>query len=181
VEEAIMGYNNPYTRYTTLEGFLSLSHRVRCLLRTWQRRTSEEEVARRGGVSVDLLRRLLAGGKAPAERLGKLLVLSTEEPPASLLYPCRTKGCPVRFDAPDAILRYCPECKAKVKAAKKAKALEWHRLHKHERPEPPERPAKKPVLASPCPECGTTRRREGALLYCPKRCDGGLVLIKRAS
>jgi hypothetical protein len=130
---------------------------------------------------VDLLRRLLAGGKAPAERLGKLLVLSTEEPPASLLYPCRTKGCPVRFDAPDAILRYCPECKAKVKAAKKAKALEWHRLHKHERPEPPERPAKKPVLASPCPECGTTRRREGALLYCPKRCDGGLVLIKRAS
>jgi ribosomal protein L44E len=178
VEEAIMGRGNPYTRYTTLEGFVVISHRVRALLRTWQRRTSEEEVARRGGVSVDLLRRLLAGGKAPAERLAKLLVLSAEEPPASLLYACRTKGCLVRFDAPDAQLRYCPECKAKSEAAKREKAAEWHRAHKHERPE---RPAKKPELASPCPECGTARRREGTLLYCPRRCDGGLVLVKRAS
>lgn len=173
-----MKRNTPYTRYTTLEGFITLSYRVRALLRTWQRRTSEEEVARRGGVSVDLLRRVLAGGKAPAERLGGLLALSTEEPPASLLYACRTKGCPVRFEAPDAILRYCPECKAKAEAARKARAAEWYQSTK---PDRPERPAKRPELASPCPECGTARRREGTLLYCPRRCDGGLVLVKRAS
>lgn len=168
----------PYTRYTTLEGYMTLSHRVRALLRTWQRRTSEEEVARRGGVSVDLLRRLLAGGKAPAERLGGLLTLSTEEPPASLLYACRTKGCPVRFEAPDAIPRHCPECREKAVVARRAAAAERYWSNK---PERPERPAKKPELASPCPECGTARRREGALLYCPRRCDGGLVLVKRAS
>jgi ribosomal protein L44E len=177
-EEVVMGYSNPHTRYLTLEGFATLSHRVRFLLRAWQRRTSEEEVAHRGGVSVDLLRRLLAGGRAPAERLAGLQLLSAEEPPASLLYPCRTKGCPVRFDAPDAQLRYCPECKAKAEAARKVRRYETYKALSIARPE---RPAKKPVLASPCPECGTTRRREGALLYCPKRCDGGLVLIKRAS
>jgi len=177
-EEVVMGYRNPHTRYTTLEGFATLSQRVRCLLRTWQRRTSEDEVARRGGVSVDLLRRLLAGGRAPAERLAGLQLLSTEEPPVSLLYACRAKGCPVRFEAPDALPRYCPECRAKVEAAKKARRHEAYTALSLARPE---RPAKKPELASPCPECGTARRREGTLLYCPRRCDGGLVLVKRAS
>ena len=170
-----MGYSNPHARYTTLEGFTSLSQRVRCLLRTWQRRTSEEEVARRGGVSVDLLRRLLAGGKAPAERLGKLLVLSTEEPPASLLYTCRTKGCPVRFDAPDAQLRYCPECKAKAEAAKKARGHEAYKarsLASTERPTEPTAPA---VQVSPCPACQGPRRVKEGMAYCAtRRCEAGL-------
>jgi hypothetical protein len=166
-----MGHK-PHTRYTTLEGYVTLSHRVRALLRTWQRRTSEEEVARRGGVSVDLLRRLLAGGKAPAERLGKLLTLSTEEPPASTLYPCRTRGCPVRFEAPDSQLRYCPECKAKAEAARKVRRYETYKALSLARPE---RPAKKPELASPCPECRGPRRVKEGMAYCVKdRCDAGL-------
>jgi len=173
-----MGHSTPYTRYTTLEGFITLSHRVRGILRTWQRRTSEEEVARRGGVSVDLLRRVLAGNRAPAERLAGLQALSAEEPPAALLYTCRSPGCSVRFDAPDSQLRYCPERKAKAVEARKARRHEAYKALSLSRPE---RPAKKPVLASPCPECGTARRREGTLLYCPRRCDGGLVIVKGAS
>lgn len=34
--------------------------------------------------------------------------------------------------------------------------------------------------APPCPECGTARKAQGKLLYCPRRCEAGLVL-QRAS
>jgi hypothetical protein len=94
---------------SALEGFITISHRVRALLRLWVRRTSLDEVAHRGKCSRHLVERVLAGHAVPEFRVAGLLVLSTEELPPPIMLVCL--GCDEQFESPHRIRHYCPVCK----------------------------------------------------------------------
>ncbi len=161
---------------SSLEGFITVSHRVRALLRLWVRRTSLDEVAHRGQCSKHLVERVLAGHAVPESRVAGLLVLSTEELPPPIMLACL--GCSERFEAPDRIGRYCPTCKERVEEEKALRLRDKKRAQAATRRAAKGRPPTEPapaVQVSPCPACHGPRRVKEGMTYCVKnRCEAGL-------
>ena len=161
---------------TSLEGFITISHRVRALLRLWVRRTSLEEVAHRGKCSRHLVERVLAGHAVPEFRAAGLLVLSTEELPPPILLACL--GCSERFEAPDRIGRYCPACKERVEEDRATRLRDKKRAQAATRRATKGRAPTEPApvaQVSPCPACQGPRRVKEGTAYCvQRRCEAGL-------
>jgi hypothetical protein len=168
-----MGHRS--TRRINRPGAVPVDPEVCERLRTRARRTSTAAVASLAEVPRCDVEDVLAGHPIPPERAARLVALAAEDLPPLPQITCHR--CAVAVETEDRRRRHCDACED----AKREEVLQYRREYNRARYWGAPRLTAPASAASPCPECGTVRRREGTLLYCPKRCDGGLVLVKRAS
>lgn len=139
---------------------------------------------------VDRVEQLLGVSHKVLSRARRLLPVSTEAVAKirAVLPTLVIEPIPTRLS--------CPQCgkerRVGVCAARTA-ALCLHCTWRKELPRRAERkreqalsgvkPTPRPVTitatAWPCPACGTALRRDGQLLYCPRRCDDALTFVHR--
>lgn len=150
-------------------------------LTRWGQALGWDKVAARTGTTWTQAHRAARLQPILASALPALRALIASEPEGSITVACCTCGAPIE-GAPNRRRRACAACREVARRDRLTRERERMRRVARLRLAPAPAPEKTatPDLP-PCPECGAARRREGKLVYCPQRCDAGLVLTRRAS
>lgn len=171
--------------YTRQDG-KRLDYSAATKVKRWIRAIGHAELERLTGVSqrtTSCAARLHPCAPRTIEALERYLAEHPEIPQPQRWRPCA--GCPVLIDRGERNPKvWCAECKARNRVQRAAARREQERqrlaARRAEDPQYGRRPAPPPVAANHCPECGAVRKAQGKLIYCPRRCEAGLVL-RRAS
>lgn len=145
-------------------------------LARWGQALTWEAVAARTGTTWTQAHRASRLQPVLASALVALRALIVSEPEGSITVACCTCGAPIE-GAPNRRRRACASCREAARQDRLARERERMRRVARVRTKAPAPVATTPDL-SPCPDCGAARRREGKLVYCPRRCDAGLTLLR---
>lgn len=152
--------------------------REAALLLRWARALGWKAVCDATGSTDATIRRAIQRlpiREAVAGRIAAYCAEHPDPPPAATTRVCA--GCPEVIPVGRNRSRvWCDECHRQKHAAAVAMARERRRAA-----HPPPLPAA-PVIAAECPSCAVPLRRDGVLLYCPRRCGHSQILkVRRPS
>ena len=145
-------------------------------LARWGQALTWEAVAARTGTTWTQSHRASRLQPILASALPALRALIASEPEGSITVPCCTCGAPIE-GAPNRRRRACASCREVARQDRLTRERERMRRVGRVRLTPAPAKVATPDLP-PCPDCGAARRREGKLVYCPRRCDAGLTLLR---